>query len=152
MSASETNDYSFMLQSIEKKLASSISNQVNEYYKKNTTSKVITGLSSPKEKSTIIQSTPTIELPSHIGTLTSSSPFPSHQPFIDHSLSSIMHGGNSILKKRRISNENENIIWNDEDLNENEDNKEKGKTMKTSSSLSLTSSNRQQHQQQQPFS
>jgi hypothetical protein len=112
-------------------------------------SPVMPGLSSPKAKSTIIQPSPTIELPSQIGALCASSPFPpgsSHQPFIDHSLSSVM-SENSISKKRRIFNEDENDkIWKaDDDLNENhDDNKEKGK------SRNLLFS-RQQNQQQQPF-
>jgi hypothetical protein len=113
-------------------------------------SPVMSGLSSPKAKSTIILPTPTIELPSHSGALCASSPFhvgSSHQPFIGHSLSSVMCE-NSILNKRRISNDDENdTIWkDDDDLNENhDDNKENGK------SRNLLFS-RQRTQQQQPFS
>jgi hypothetical protein len=96
-------------------------------------SPVMSGLSSPNAKSTIILPTPTIELPSGIGALCASSPFPlgsSHQPFTDNSLSSVM-SENSILIKRRMSNEDENdTIWKDDDgLNENhDDNKGKGKS------------------------
>jgi chromosome segregation ATPase len=106
----ENNDYSFMLHSIEKKLTSSISAQVNDYYKKNPSSaKKLTEVSnkenkavpSPKEKVGNF-STATIELPSQIGL---HSPMNNlNAPFVDHSLSSIRMNP-SVLKKRRISHD-----------------------------------------------
>jgi chromosome segregation ATPase len=107
----ENNDYSFMLHSIEKKLTSSISAQVNDYYKKNPSSaKKLTEVSnkennkavpSPREKVGNF-STATIELPSQIGL---HSPMNNlNAPFVDHSLSSIRMNP-SVLKKRRISHD-----------------------------------------------
>ena len=114
----ETNDYSFMLQSIEKKLTSSISAQVNDYYKKNPSSakkglkeneniqKENAHVASPKEKSN--NSNTTIDLPSQIGL---HSPIAnSNVPFVDHSLSSIRLNP-SVLKKRRISHDPEELTF-----------------------------------------
>lgn len=103
----ESNDYSFMLQSIEKKLTSTITAQVNEYYKKGNQSKRNVGnlenLSSPISKDKSVNNT--IELPSHIMGLHSPPNTAGNVPFIDHSLSSIKHSNTTVLKKRRISHE-----------------------------------------------
>lgn len=103
----ESNDYSFMLQSIEKKLTSTITAQVNEYYKKGNQSKKNIGslenLASPTSKDKSVNNT--IELPSHIMGLHSPSNTAGNVPFIDHSLSSIKHSNTTVLKKRRISHE-----------------------------------------------